>query len=89
MGSDDDPEGTVRIRDAVADLPGKWPRVREATVDVAVPLVPEAEVGVLSIFLPTELPSGLLCSHQRLVLRRHEPDGSVLRPATQRAALEG
>ena len=58
MGSDDDPEGTVRIRDAVADLPGKWPLVREATVDVAVPLVPEAEVGVLSIFLPTELPSG-------------------------------
>jgi hypothetical protein len=46
------------IRSAVVDLPGKWPDVDEATVEMAILVSDVPEDGVLNIYLPTQVPSG-------------------------------
>ena len=47
-----------RVRNAVQQLPGKWPQLQKAAVSIAVRLGKEPELGVLSIFLPTLLGTG-------------------------------
>ncbi|TRZ90663.1 MAG: ATP-binding protein [Methanosarcinales archaeon] len=59
-------ENTVEaeeIREAisVSKLPGKWPNVRQAEVALAVSVGKSPEKGLISIFLPTEKPSGAAC----------------------------
>ncbi len=58
MGGEKNPKEQDLIRAAVADLPGKWPDVKEATVAVAVRVGNMPEEGILNIYLPTDVPSG-------------------------------
>ncbi len=46
------------LQQAVRDLPGKWPELKEAVVMVAVGVTETPESGVFSIFLPTEMATG-------------------------------
>ncbi|MET4317938.1 hypothetical protein [Bradyrhizobium sp. RT5a] len=46
------------VRDAVKQLPGKWPQLEEATVSIGVKLDGAPQPGILSIFLPTLLGTG-------------------------------
>jgi hypothetical protein len=47
------------VQASIAQLPGKWPLLRHATVSIAVPTVVVPEPGTFSIFLPTPLETGL------------------------------
>ena len=47
------------VQASIAQLPGKWPQLRHATVSIAVPMVAVPEPGTFSIFLPTPLETGL------------------------------
>ena len=58
IGGVENPEEREEIRGAVADLPGKWPNVEEATVALAVRIGEKPEDGVLNIYLPTDVSSG-------------------------------
>ena len=58
IGGAKDKKGTSSIKKAVISLPGKWPDLRWATVELAVQRDQEPSPGDLSIFLPTALPSG-------------------------------
>jgi hypothetical protein len=58
VGGERSPSERKEIQSAVADLPGKWPEVDEATVEIAVQVGDAPEDGVLNIYLPTEVPSG-------------------------------
>lgn len=58
VGGEKNPSEREEIQSAVADLPGKWPEVDEATVEIAVQVGSEADDGVLNIYLPTQVPSG-------------------------------
>lgn len=58
VGGVENPKEREEIQVTVADLPGKWPTVEEATVAVAVQVGSDSEDGVLNIYLPTEVPSG-------------------------------
>ena len=58
VGGVDNSEEREKIQSAVADLPGKWPEVDEATVEVAIQVGNVPEDGVLNIYLPTQVPSG-------------------------------
>lgn len=46
------------FRNALMELPGKWPELKEAIITLAVRLGEQPEKGTFSIFLPTELPTG-------------------------------
>ena len=61
MGGENNPEEAEKIREAVSDLPGKWPQVEKADVSLAVRLGEIPEKGVINIFLPTEHTSGAAC----------------------------
>ncbi len=58
VGGERSPSEREKIQSAVADLPGKWPEVDEATVEIAVQVGSEPGDGVLNIYLPTQVPSG-------------------------------
>ena len=58
VGSGKSPSEREEIQSAVADLPGKWPEVDEATVEIAVQVGNAPDDGVLNIYLPTQVPSG-------------------------------
>ena len=58
VGGTDDPDGAEDIRAAVANLPNRWPKVRQATVGLAVEDAPTSTEGVFVIFLPTEKTTG-------------------------------
>ena len=58
VGGENNPSEKEEIQSAVADLPGKWPEVDEATVEIAVQVGSEPDDGVLNIYLPTQVPSG-------------------------------
>ncbi|RDH87668.1 MAG: hypothetical protein DIZ78_03680 [endosymbiont of Escarpia spicata] len=58
IGGEKNPKEQGLIQAAVADLPGKWPDVEEATVAVAVRVGNMPEEGVLNIYLPTDVSSG-------------------------------
>ncbi|KRW82277.1 sacsin N-terminal ATP-binding-like domain-containing protein [Marinobacter sp. P4B1] len=58
VGGEKNPSEKEEIQSAVADLPGKWPEVDEATVEIAVQVGSEPDDGVLNIYLPTQVPSG-------------------------------
>ena len=58
VGGEKNPSEREEIQSAVADLPGKWPEVDEATVEIAVQVGSEPDDGVLNIYLPTQVPSG-------------------------------
>jgi hypothetical protein len=59
IGGDDDPEGVERLREAVRELPGKWPELSRARVTIAVIVGPAPESGVISIFLPSQIKTGI------------------------------
>ena len=58
VGGDDDVDGAESIRTAVEHLPNRWPKVRQATVGIAVEDTPASAEGVFVIFLPTEKTTG-------------------------------
>jgi len=58
VGGESSPSEREKIQSAVTDLPGKWPEVDEATVEIAVQVGSEPDDGVLNIYLPTQVPSG-------------------------------
>ncbi len=58
VGGEKNPSEKEEIQFAVADLPGKWPEVDEATVEIAVQVGNAPDDGVLNIYLPTQVPSG-------------------------------
>lgn len=58
LGGKENPLEAAHIGDLVADLPGKWPSLREATVTFAVRKGETPEEGFINIFLPTEVRSG-------------------------------
>ena len=58
IGGRDKPEEQEKIQDAVIDLPGKWPSVDEATVEIAVQIGEQYKPGLLNIYLPTVVSSG-------------------------------
>ena len=58
IGGIENPEEREEIQSAVADLPGKWPEVDKATVEMAIQINDVPENGVLNIYLPTQVPSG-------------------------------
>lgn len=58
VGGEKSPSEREEIQSAVADLPGKWPEVDEATVEIAVQVGNATDNGVLNIYLPTQVPSG-------------------------------
>ena len=58
FGGEKSPSEREEIQTAVADLPGKWPEVDEATVEIAVQVGNEPDDGVLNIYLPTQVTSG-------------------------------
>ena len=55
---ENNPSEKKEILSAVADLPGKWPEVDEATVEIAAQVGNAPDDGVLNIYLPTQVPSG-------------------------------
>ncbi|OEU84930.1 MAG: hypothetical protein BA865_04765 [Desulfobacterales bacterium S5133MH4] len=58
IGGEENPTEAELLRDAVSDLPGKWPELRKATVAFAVRIGGLYEKGKINIFLPTDLASG-------------------------------
>lgn len=58
IGGEENPTEAELLRDAVSDLPGKWPELRKATVAFAVRIGDLPEKGKINIFLPTDLASG-------------------------------
>ena len=58
IGGEDNPDEKEDIRSAVEGLPGKWPEVDEATVEIAVRVSHAPDDGMINIYLPTGLPSG-------------------------------
>ena len=58
VGGEKSPGEREEIQSAVAGLPGKWPEVDEATVELAVQVGNASDDGVLNIYLPTQVPSG-------------------------------
>ena len=58
IGGDKKPSEKEDIQSAVANLPGKWPEVDEATVEIAVRVSNAPDEGVLNIYLPTQVRSG-------------------------------
>ena len=58
VGGEKNPSEKEEIQSAVAGLPGKWPEVDEATVEIAVQVGSAPDDGVLNIYLPTQVPSG-------------------------------
>ena len=58
VGGEKNPEERKEIKSAVKRLPGKWPKVEEATIAVAVKVGDDSVDGVLNIYLPTEVRSG-------------------------------
>lgn len=61
IGGTENPEEAEEIREAVSNLPGKWPKVRKAEVALSVRIGESPEKGLISIFLPTEQASGAAC----------------------------
>lgn len=61
VGGEENPKEAEEIREAVSSLPGKWPKVKKAGVALAVRVGESPEKGLISIFLPTEQPSGAAC----------------------------
>ena len=59
VGGDDRSEETERIENAVRHLPNRWPEVRAVEVAVSVEAAAEPGQGVLAIFLPTEMATGV------------------------------
>jgi hypothetical protein len=51
-------EAPPPFREAVLELPGKWPELKDVIVTIGVRLSDKPEKGVLSIFLPTLLGTG-------------------------------
>ncbi len=58
VGGAENPEEREEIQAAVVDLPGKWPEVDEATVEIAIQMGDAPDDGVLNIYLPTQVPTG-------------------------------
>ena len=61
IGGKENPKEAEEISEAVSILPGKWPKVKKAEVALSVRLGENPEKGLISIFLPTEQPSGAAC----------------------------
>ncbi len=61
VGGKEYPQESEKIREAVSNLPGKWPDVRRAEVALAISVEEPPDQGLISIFLPTEQPSGAAC----------------------------
>jgi hypothetical protein len=61
IGGEENSEEAKEISEAVANLPGKWPKFRKAEVALAVRVGEIPEKGLISIFLPTEQSSGAAC----------------------------
>ena len=59
VGGDDRSEEAERIENAVRHLPNRWPEVRAVEVAVSVEEAAEPGQGVLVIFLPTEMVTGV------------------------------
>ena len=59
VGGDDRSEEAERIENAVRHLPNRWPEVRAVEVAVSVEEAAEPGQGVLVIFLPTEMATGV------------------------------
>ena len=59
VGGDDSSAETKRIENAVRHLPNRWPEVRAVEVAVSVEEAAEPGQGVLVIFLPTEMVTGV------------------------------
>lgn len=51
-------DAPAEFKDAVAALPGRWPEIQDISVSIAVRLDDKPEMGVFSIYLPTEVPTG-------------------------------
>ena len=58
VGGEKNPNERKEISSAVKKLPGKWPKVEEATIAVAVKVGDDSVDGLLNIYLPTEVRSG-------------------------------
>ena len=58
VGGEKNPKERMEIKSVVMGLPGKWPKVEEATIAVAVKVGDDSVDGVLNIYLPTEVRSG-------------------------------
>ena len=58
IGGEENPDKKEEIQSAVEGLPGKWPEVSKATVEIAVRLSHTPDYGMLNIYLPTDLSSG-------------------------------
>ncbi len=59
IGGADQPAATERIAAAVRHLPNRWPEVRRVEVAIAVEETQQARQGVLVIFLPTGMETGV------------------------------
>lgn len=51
-------DASEEFRNALLELPGKWPELKEAQITLAVRIGEHPEKGVFSIFLPTDLATG-------------------------------
>ncbi len=58
VGGENNSSERDEINRAVAKLPGKWPELDEATVEIAVQVGGQPCDGLLNIYLPTRIPSG-------------------------------
>ncbi len=58
VGGEENPNEQEEIQSAVTGLPGKWPEVDEATVEIVVQVGNAPDDGVFNIYLPTQVPSG-------------------------------
>ncbi len=58
VGGENNPSEKKKIESAFKVLPGKWPKVDEATVEIAVQVGNAPDDGVLNIYLPTQVASG-------------------------------
>lgn len=57
-GGDDNSLERQEVKEAVAELPGKWPKLRKTQASFAVRLDDKPEKGYLNIYLPTKMMSG-------------------------------
>ncbi len=58
IGGEENREDAQRLRQAVRELPGKWPELSRARVSIAARVGPTPEPGVISIFLPSQIKTG-------------------------------
>lgn len=57
-GGKENPEQLKKVKETVAELPGKWPNLSKAKASFAVRVDEMPEQGCLNIYLPTKMTSG-------------------------------